>query len=747
MAEPRVFAMPSRSDADSVVRFGVFELDLSARELRKQGRKVPLQEQPFRVLELLVRFPNELVAREELRRAVWPSGTFVEFDQSLNTAIKKIRLALGDSAENPRFVETIPRSGYRFIAPLSVLGTPPPPTPRPRRHSLSIGIAVSVTAIICVAVWVIAGGRKQPQPPQIPLPLTSYPGFELGPTFAPDGSALAFTWTGGPCRPLLGPLRPDLRSHPTTHPALRNRFHIYVKVIGSDEPVRLTSSQDDEFSPAWSPDGRFIAFLRMVSAQRAGIFLKPHIGGQERKVGEQYQADPFAPFRGASVSWSPDSKWLVVVDKVPPSSPLALFLLSIETGERRRLTSPPQSFGGDRDPSAIGEDRALVFTRFIDETRSDLFLLRLTDDLQPEGEPTRLAIENPYPRGAVRTPDGSAVIFSSGSRWATMLWKVRTGQPRQPEWVAMAGYGGVGAPAISRQGLLAYYHIFKDIDFWRLELSGGRPAAKPAARHIASTHVEWGPSYSPDGRRIAFYSNRSGSYQLWMCNSDGSKAVQLTSFGADPGAAGFVAHTFPFLAPQWSPDGRVIALTCSTREANSGLYLVDPEGGQPKRVGTGELEGWSSDARWIYFRVEQGGKKQIWKKPVGEGEAVQVTGTGEMGLTGGGRHGGFLYYLKDPGTTIGSLWRVPLNGGKHEQVLESVLWDSFAVAKGGIYFIPTFQPPTLQYLSFTEHKILTIASLEKTPGWGFSISPDERWLLFAQYESVGSDIMLVKNFR
>ena len=105
--------------------FGLFELDLSAGELCKQDRRIKLQDQPFQVLVLLLRRPGEVVTREELQQALWPADTFVEFDQGLNTAIKKIRQALGDSADNPRFVETIPRKGYRFIAPVEGNHTPP----------------------------------------------------------------------------------------------------------------------------------------------------------------------------------------------------------------------------------------------------------------------------------------------------------------------------------------------------------------------------------------------------------------------------------------------------------------------------------------------------------------------------------------------------------------------------------------------------------------------------------------------
>jgi len=110
--------MSSQPSAARVIRFGLFELDLSAGKLRKQDHEIKLQEQPFQVLVLLLRRPGEVVTREELRNGLWPADTFIEFDQGLNTAIKKIRLALGDSADNPRFIETLPRKGYRFIAPV-----------------------------------------------------------------------------------------------------------------------------------------------------------------------------------------------------------------------------------------------------------------------------------------------------------------------------------------------------------------------------------------------------------------------------------------------------------------------------------------------------------------------------------------------------------------------------------------------------------------------------------------------------
>src|SRR6267154_2044201 len=109
-------ALETRSFA--ILRFGVFEVDVRSGELRKQGVRVKLQEQPFQVLTVLLQCPGEVVTREELRNQNWPADTFVDFDNSLNTAINKLREALGDSADSPRFIETLPRRGYRFIAPV-----------------------------------------------------------------------------------------------------------------------------------------------------------------------------------------------------------------------------------------------------------------------------------------------------------------------------------------------------------------------------------------------------------------------------------------------------------------------------------------------------------------------------------------------------------------------------------------------------------------------------------------------------
>src|SRR6266403_3783334 len=153
-------ALETRSSA--ILRFGVFEVDVRAGELRKQGVRVKLQEQPFQVLTVLLQCAGEVVTREELRNQNWPPDTFVDFDNSLNTAINKLREALGDSADSPRFVETLPRRGYRFIAPITGVdgttrgtgaGVSPVTAKRSRKIVGAVAVAVLAAGIVGGLLW------------------------------------------------------------------------------------------------------------------------------------------------------------------------------------------------------------------------------------------------------------------------------------------------------------------------------------------------------------------------------------------------------------------------------------------------------------------------------------------------------------------------------------------------------------------------------------------------------------------
>ena len=207
--------MQSSPASPNAIRFGLFEADLSAGELRKRGRKIPLQDQPFRVLTLLLQRPGELVSREEFQKALWPGDTFVEFDEGLNKAIQKLRQALDDSSDNPRFIETLPRKGYRFIAsvdrtasgagaaqaqptPVDGDAVSPPAVGPVKQRNMEV-LAWVLLGVVSVALVVLSGVyflRPASRPTLKTVPLTSYPGRQTTPAFSPDGKQVAFAWDG-----------------------------------------------------------------------------------------------------------------------------------------------------------------------------------------------------------------------------------------------------------------------------------------------------------------------------------------------------------------------------------------------------------------------------------------------------------------------------------------------------------------------------------------------------------------------
>jgi Tol biopolymer transport system component/DNA-binding winged helix-turn-helix (wHTH) protein len=695
-----------------LIRFGVFEVDPEAGELRKQGVKIKLQEQPFQVLALLLEQPGRVVTREQLQKKLWSTETFVDFEHGVNTAITKIREALGDSAENPRFVETLPRRGYRFIAP--VVGAGLAPSADGEGKALPYKFAALAAIVVIVVGLAVAGWfwfrrwrATTPEARLTPVPLTSYVGVEQSPSFSPDGNQVAFSWNG----------------------EKQDNFDIYLKLIGSPSPVRLTTDPAADLSPAFSPDGRSIGFLR-VSKEHATFIVIPAIGGPERLVAEV--AAPYA-YTSRSLAWLPDGKW-VVTD--------GLALLSTETGETRSLTSPPPKSFPDFSPAVSPDGRTIVFTRQTAWGASDIYLLELSEDLKPKGEPRRLTSLKGLSVEPTWTPNGREIIFISGLLWTdSSFWKVPASGAGEPEQLQLSG-GEVFCPTVSRSGnRLAYERSVRDVNIWRLSLSGPGVAAAPPTRFIASTRLEIAAQYSPDGKRIAFQSQSSGVESIWVSDADGSNAVDLLlGVGAASGT------------PRWSPDGQRIAFD-SNIEGNFDIYAIRASGGKPIRLTTDSADdvapSWSRDGKRVYFTSIRTGRYEVWKVSAGGGEAVQVTRNGG-GTAFESPDGKFVYYLE--GDYRGGLWKMPASGGEENQILPSVFLRNFFLVNDGIYFIP--EPGadgkfSIQFLNIATGKVKTVAPVSQVshPMEGLSVSPDGRFLLFSQNDEAGSDLMLVENFR
>jgi serine/threonine protein kinase/Tol biopolymer transport system component len=585
-------------------------------------------------------------------------------------------------------------------------------------------IAAALTGVLAGGLlWFLVPPIRTRQRALKEIPLTSYPGTENSPTFSPDGSQIAFSWNGEE----------------------QNNVDIYIKLVGPGPPLRLTTDPAEDIWPAWSPDGRTVAFLRDFGRGKYGVFLVPALGGPERKLGEVFIPEAeWLP--GPYLAWLPDSKGIVLTHKDSPTKASSLFLLRIGSGEMRRVTTPPPGSMGDSAPALSPDGSALVFSRMTGLGPGDLYLAAFNPDFLPVNQARRITFFNWRVAGAAWTPTGRAIVFSQdGKLWKITLsrWSKRAGPPERIESIG----NGASSPAISRQGSrLAYVSGYGGpLNVWRVAIpdwSGDQGKNAPAGAQtdlIPATRDEFAPQYSPDSKKIAFESARTGDLEIWTCASDGSNCAQVTSFGVQ--ATG---------VPHWSPDGQLIAFY-SRPEGKAQIFIVNPQAGAPQRLTNDSWENffptWSRDGRWIYFASNRTGTDQIWKISSGGGTPVRVTQNGGFACTES-PDGRYLYYTRsrDPNA---SLWKMRVEGGGETKIVEAVIQHNFAVTRRGLYYMsqPDSRSKTkvIQFLSFADQKARMVASIRQDVYHGFSVSPDERWLLYAAWGSGGSNVMLVEN--
>ena len=746
--------------------FGPFRLDATERLLLRDEQHVPLTPKAFETLLVLVEHGGHVIDKNELMKKVWPN-TFVE-EVNLAKNVSSLRKILGhEHSEN--YIETIPKRGYRFVAGVrEVWAEEPAPTMADRdmlsphvrpdvldtgqieatvhgngkpafvsaelsnarpaevalvpKQSLVTRLGLPIVflalggAVVGLGIWffVLLATPKPPTPLLKIVPVTSLPGNEDQAAFSPDGNQIAFVWNG----------------------EKEDNSDIYVKMIGAEQPLRLTTNPAADTDPTWSPDGRYVAFLR-PSAENGGVFLVPSLGGAERKLANVF---PYRPVViGNTLSYSPDGKLLAVPDKNSQQQPFSIFSISVETGEKSKLTAPAGGSVGDFFPAFSPDQKTLAFVRVVSIATADIYLQPLAG-----GDPKRLTVEDTSIRGLSWSSDGKEIVFASRRGGSTYnLWEISTAGG-QPERLTTAERD-VYSPTISRQkNRLAYTQSLMDGNIWRIGLHNPKGRDDSPLKLISSTQEESGPQYSPDGKRIVFASRRSGSFEIWLCESDGSNPRQLTSIG------GPLAGT-----PRWSPDGRQIAFD-SWIEGNADIYVISAEGGKPRRLTFDADEditpSWSQDGRWIYFGCTRSGSMQIWKVPSEGGPALQVTRQG--GFEGfESADGRFFYYAK--GRAMPGIWRVPVAGGDETLVLnehQAGLWRYWAVTDKGIYFATAEVPshPLIEFFNFTTAKVTQLAKLD-TPLFktdpGLAVSPDGQWLLVVQMDASGSDIVMADNFR
>jgi len=699
-------------------RIGEFLIEPQLNNIINHGQSIHVEPKVMQVLSCLAGSAGEVVAKEQLIKVVW-ADTFVG-DDVLTRAISELRKVFGDDSKEPRYIQTIPRAGYRLIAPIvhdqakaeSTLITLPSTTLTSRR----LIWAVLLLALGSIGVWLYVSrpGPSAAKTSMRVIPFTSFPGREDQGVLSPDGNQIAFVWEG----------------------EKGDNADIYVKSVSGERPLRITTDPAIDLRPAWSPDGQRICFVRIGSETKFSIFVASALAASPERVLFTVNHEP------GTLAWSPDGKFIATADASLDSQNTNIILFSLDTGEKRNLTTLPAQYWSDSTPAFSPDGKYVAFIRQNTPITGDIYVVPSTG-----GEPRRITFDNArysFDSGIIGglawTSDGSELIFSSTRGGLPSLWRVAVAGG-DPERLPVGGDNSY-YPSVSLKGhRLSYTRVSGGTPIYRIEATTQPNQHPVATKFLSSTREDASPRYSPDGKRVAFQSDRTGNPEIWMCDKDGQNLTQLTFFRK--GIAG---------TAQWSPDGSEIAFDYRAT-GMSDVYVINVTGGVPRRMTTEDADdsvpSWSRDGKYLYFASNRTGSLEVWKMPVEGGPAVQIT-----------RHGGFtafesmdgryIYYAKNNGCP--GVWRIPADGGDETLVLSkggAGNWGQWTLADNGIYFI-NYKPEGLSVSLFNlaTQKVTRVVELANANAFlaGLATSPDGKEILYTQQDSVTSDIMLVEDF-
>ena len=538
-------------------------------------------------------------------------------------------------------------------------------------------------------------------------PLTRLPGEERQPVLSPDGARVAFLWQQGDGRP----------------PAL------CLQTVGESSHQQLIEEEGNYGSPAWSPDGRALAFIR-TDRNATEIRIRSLESGEVRVVTRF--TPPSYGIQRRFLDWSPDGQWLVVSAAASATRPNGLFLVAVATGEKRRLTEPEAMVGGDTDPRFSPDGRRIAFVRSIHRSHQEVFVLPAT------GGAPRPLTEDGARVSSLDWASDAQIVFASDRDGTFRLWRLRAdgaSPDREPQPIGVYGEFPMEVATARRAPRLVYSIQPQNRNIWRLDLQ-----ARQWMRIIASSAQDASPQYSPAGDRICFRSDRTGEEQLWVSDPDGGRQTQVTRGTLFPS----VGH--------WSPDGRQIVFNNArtgelhlTTRGEDGAWTVRPLGA------SGVHPVFSPDGKWIYA----GSTRSLFRFPVAGGPPAPVLDSGgfSLGLSADGNR---LYFMRELNDT--TLWCVNVETGALSEAVSGLIpncTSCWALAPEGIYFLGSspnsFDAQAIYLREFATGAVREIVKypepLAPVGSGPFSLSPDLRHLLCVRIDPSDSDILRVEPFQ
>lgn len=566
-----------------------------------------------------------------------------------------------------------------------------------RRQRLWLSVAgTCLVATVSLILWLTRIGKPGASEPRLSS-LTAYPGTEYSPSISPDGKKVAFLWsgTGG------------------------DNFDVYVQEIGSDKPLRLTFDPGSEKWPQWSPDGRWIAFTRGKS-----IRLVSPSGGAERPVAEMAAVYSRCDIQFA---WANDSDNIIFTAS-RPSEPPNLQAISLRSGQIRSVSFPKAPSGGDWCPAISPDGHRVLYTRRMpgkpDEESHWLARLEpnmvLTDD-----KPV------PWLKGLhyAWAANGHEVIHPFNESTGAFLYRTDVDKESTPKRL-MFGEEGMYPSIALRANRLVYMRRKMDIDIYALSLSPELRPTTNAMKFAPSTRIDVGGEYSPDGKQVAFFSDRSGRSELWIAAADSANPRRITQDAK---------KSYRGELPRWSPDGKLLLYG-----VDRSCFLVDIETGRTKRVAeqfkTSQPGSFSRDGQSFYISAAGEGKRpEIWRVPIKGGAARPIGHRGGFAAVES-YDGSLLYFLRSDGDGV-NLYVAPTDGEKESLIGSTIIGRvNLASTPRGLYFISAGnfdQPSTVQRYDPKTSTTTTEFQLSAKRRWtasGLSFSPDFKTVLYSVYD-------------
>jgi len=691
--------------AARLVRFGAFEVDLRTGELCKDGSKLKLTGQPFQVLTILLEKPGEVVTREELQKRLWPD-TFVDVDHNLNSAINKIREVLGDSAESPRFVETLPRRGYRFIASLDgdshsagPATTTTTDTAAPRRwRILGASLLGALTLLAGTGFLVYKGRHAPPSPRQRTLTRVTFDdGLQIGATWSPDGRYIAYSSDRG------------------------GKFDIWVQQISGGDPVQITKGPGHHWQPDWSSDGKYIAYRSEEG--EGGLYIVPALGG----VGLERRISSFGYFP----RWSPDSSQILFqthfapidqlnkfyvahIDDSPPSEVLVEFLAqhkvwpaaAIWHPDGKRVSVWVSSLDRGHQLSSDAAPSPGIWT--VPISGGEAIKMEIAPAIKNELEEIANGNVGGEHLGEFSfswSPSGKALYFECGYRGAINIWKM-TIEPETLRATAVerltTGPGPDGSLAISGDGRqLAFTAKSQQMRNWLFPFDANIGRITDKGQPItAAGRTALLPNLSRDGKHVAFCVRRGGVFELW------EKSL------LDGREAPIIADENSRVGPLWSPDGlRLVYERKKSSEAMPHQMMIWSSQTHTEEPLTTLSEmyafDWSPDGAALLVTASIDTRGEIWLLPVAaaphaETMARRITSDSKHDLyqphfSTKGRWIAFEAVGNSPTIAESTLYVVPATGGPWTRITDGKHWDDkprwspdgktiyFVSGRGGVF--------------------------------------------------------------